>query len=232
MVLGGGGNYGDQDNCADSSNGAAYAYALQFKVRLVGHWTGLGLTSCTFPTYTFPPNDLQFKYETLDKVDNTGGNSVKLFCKDGNGTITNYVTSLEGDYGDWMGIYSCPGGGFINGFRLRVFPDQGTFGDDFAVDNIEVSCSDGTILNGMDGINPQPSAHQTKHQTTGEGGVMEAVRARLRSSPERETRLNGEWGTFVYCSPGMKVAGIRTVVDQGHTFGDDAGLTDVTLYCI
>lgn len=55
----------------------------------------------------------------------------------------------------------------------------------------------------------------------------------LRSvTPAGEARLNGEWGSWAYCPPEMSVAGIRTLVEEGHTFEDDAGLCDVILYCI
>ncbi|XP_063843189.1 uncharacterized protein LOC135090358 [Scylla paramamosain] len=181
-------------------------------------------------TYTYA---LDFKFDDLNDLDNVGGNGVKLYCRDDAGSISGYVTSLEGKRGEWQGIHSCPLHVFFNGFRLRVFPDQGTWGDDFAVDNIQMACEDGTIIDGIDGILPEK-------EETEEGVEEKSVLRQWVDKVERKievirynidkTRIHGEWGSWVYCSPGMNVVGIRTVVEDGH-IDDDAGLTDVTLYC-
>lgn len=41
---------GDQDNCADSATGPAYAYSMQFKVRLVRFGSECLCTSLPFPS--------------------------------------------------------------------------------------------------------------------------------------------------------------------------------------
>lgn len=65
-----------------------------------------------------------------------------------------YVSSTEGNYGTWQGLRSCAPGHYITGFRQRVLESQGTFGDDWGVDNVQAQCDDGTVLDGMDGVPP------------------------------------------------------------------------------
>ncbi|XP_045108711.1 uncharacterized protein LOC123503221 isoform X2 [Portunus trituberculatus] len=179
-------------------------------------------------TYTYA---LDFKFDDLNDLDNVGGNAVKLYCRDHAGSISGYVTSIEGKRGDWQGIHSCPPHAFFNGFRLRVFPEQGTWGDDFGVDNIQMSCEDGTIVDGIEGVLTEEGVTDEVEKSVLRQWVdkverkMEVIRYNIG-----KTRIHGEWGSWVYCSPGMYVVGLRTVVEEGH-IDDDAGLTDVILYC-
>ncbi|XP_050686033.1 vitelline membrane outer layer protein 1 homolog isoform X3 [Eriocheir sinensis] len=203
------GEYGDMDFCPDSSSNNA--------------------------TFTFA---LDFKYDDLDDLDFIAGDSVKLYCRDEDGVISGYVSSLEGSHGEWQGIRSCPANEYFTGFRLRVYPEQGTFGDDFAVDNIQLACSDGTVVDGLDGVTP-PAPYL---DNPGKGADDEAAVVRkwveikgrwaevVRQRSGAETKLNGQWGTWAYCSPGLTVMGIQTFVDEGD-IGDDSGLTDVRLFC-
>ncbi|XP_050686032.1 uncharacterized protein LOC126980329 isoform X2 [Eriocheir sinensis] len=180
---------------------------------------------------------LEFKYDDLDDLDFIGGDSVKLYCRDDAGDTTGYITSLQGTHGEWQGIRSCPENEYFIGFRLRVYPEQGTFGDDFAVDNIQLACSDGTVVDGLDGVTPPPPYLGNPRDEEDDTAVhrawvkmighrLEAVS--LHAGPD--ARLNGNWGAWAYCSQGLYVMAIRTVVDEGSV-GDDAGLTDVILYC-
>lgn len=43
------------------------------------------------------------QYDDLDDLDFIGGDSVKLYCRDEEGAITGYVSSLEGSHGEWQG---------------------------------------------------------------------------------------------------------------------------------
>ncbi|XP_071518500.1 vitelline membrane outer layer protein 1-like [Panulirus ornatus] len=192
---------------------------------------------CSLSTNVSYASAMDFKFEPLTHMDNTGGNSVKLFCKDLGNHITKYITSIEGQAGTWQGVRSCPSSDFIVGFRLRVFPDQGAWGDDFAVDNIQVECSDGTVLDGLNGVLPT-----RRHRQEQDGEEVSRERVELdgertvevvRSSRgHREAKLNGNWGSWAECSAGKRVIGIQTIVEEHHPFEDDAGLCDVTMLCM
>ncbi|XP_042891485.1 vitelline membrane outer layer protein 1 homolog [Penaeus japonicus] len=185
----------------------------------------------------------EFKYETTDHIDNTAGNSVKLYCSDDSGHILDYVTSTEGNYGTWQGIRACAKGHYVTGFRLRVLEYQGTFGDDWGVDNIQVECDDGTVLDGLDGV---PATAQESQEKRGEfqkdvivvdGKEVEIVQVQVplpgrRPSPAGEARMHGEWGSWARCPSGYAVMGLMTMVEQGHPFEDDAGLCNLTMYCM
>jgi hypothetical protein len=58
------------------------------------------------------------------------------------------ISSGVGNYGEWRGTYVCPGNSYANGFQLRSEPNQGVFVDDTAANNLNLYCSDGTILSG------------------------------------------------------------------------------------
>ncbi|KAK4309578.1 hypothetical protein Pmani_018801 [Petrolisthes manimaculis] len=74
-----------------------------------------------------------------------------LYCKSLTGVLTGTITSTEGEYGQWQGLRSCPTNKYLNGMRANVVEDQGTFGDDLGVDNVQVTCNDSTILDGLNG---------------------------------------------------------------------------------
>ncbi|CAL4066846.1 unnamed protein product, partial [Meganyctiphanes norvegica] len=91
------------------------------------------------------------KYEKPGAVDQTSVNAVKMYCRDdSNGALTGQITSFEGRYGDYMGLRTCPeDDDKLTGFRLQVWPYQGTFGDDWAIDNVQISCNGNYTLDGM-----------------------------------------------------------------------------------
>lgn len=201
------------------------------------YWRGMQGNTAICPDWGYNASlayAMDFKFDDLNDLDNMGGTAVKLYCRDTNG-ITGYVSSLEGSRGEWQGIRSCPTNEAFIGFRLRVFPDQGTWGDDFGVDNIQMACSGGTIVDGIDGVPPTTFEAEEREEKVEQnvirqwmekvGRKIETIRLRLDN-----TRLHGDWGTWAYCSPDLYVVGIRTTVEEGSA-GDDAGLTDVTLYC-
>merc|ERR1711970_1263745 len=46
----------------------------------------------------------------------------------------------RGLWGDWGSYEYCPGGSFVRGFRLKSAPDQGRWGDDTALNAIQLFC--------------------------------------------------------------------------------------------
>ena len=40
-----------------------------------------------------------------------------------------------------------------------------------------------------------------------------------------------QWSDWAYCSPGLSVCGIQTRVEPQHIANDDAGLSDLVLFC-
>ena len=63
--------------------------------------------------------------------DDTGANAVCILCKG------EYICSKEGTWGTWSGIYKCPKGSYLYGWRQNV---EGPGGDDTALDNVEYKC--------------------------------------------------------------------------------------------
>ncbi|XP_063177690.1 vitelline membrane outer layer protein 1 homolog [Chroicocephalus ridibundus] len=80
--------------------------------------------------------------------DDTGLNGVRLFCGM-RGTVT--VTSSEGPRGAWSVPMTCDPGHHVVAFRLRVEPPRGLW-DDTAANNMDVTCSDGSVLEGLGGL--------------------------------------------------------------------------------
>ena len=60
-----------------------------------------------------------------------------------------YVISLLSSLS--LGMRSCPLGEFLMGVRANVVPDQGTLGDDLGMDNLQMRCSKGNVLDGLYG---------------------------------------------------------------------------------
>ncbi|XP_042867906.1 vitelline membrane outer layer protein 1-like [Penaeus japonicus] len=86
----------------------------------------------------------QVKFEpySLIDTDETAINAVRLYCSTIDHILTGYVQSVEGNHGDWLGLRSCSSG-YVTGMRANVLEPQGTFGDDVAVKNVQLSCDDG-----------------------------------------------------------------------------------------
>ncbi|NWI83379.1 VMO1 protein, partial [Dryoscopus gambensis] len=76
--------------------------------------------------------------------DDTGLNAVRLICDTG----TDTVMSSEGPFGVWKPPLMCPQGEHLVSFRLRVEAAQGPW-DDTAANNVDMSCSEGTLLQGQ-----------------------------------------------------------------------------------
>ncbi|ODM88801.1 Vitelline membrane outer layer protein 1 [Orchesella cincta] len=72
--------------------------------------------------------------------DDTGLNTIRLFCGDPYREDTKVITSIPGQFGDWGSVYTCfPG--VLNGFQLRSESNRGENGDDTAANNIRFFCS-------------------------------------------------------------------------------------------
>ena len=91
--------------------------------------------------------------EHLRDCDDTALNAIRLFCAyhfDGmpDDLEAGYVESSSGPFGAWAEPIYCPGNGvFATGAQFRSEPDQGG-SDDTAGNNLNMECTDGTILEG------------------------------------------------------------------------------------
>ncbi|XP_025029496.1 vitelline membrane outer layer protein 1-like [Python bivittatus] len=89
-------------------------------------------------------NGFQLKVQPPQTIwaDDTGLNSIRLRCTDG--TI---IESMSGRWGHWTEFQKCPKGNLVS-FSLNMEEHKGLL-DDIAVNNIQFSCEDGTVLTGQ-----------------------------------------------------------------------------------
>ncbi|XP_076044852.1 uncharacterized protein LOC143027451 [Oratosquilla oratoria] len=100
------------------------------------------------PNGTFA-HAFEVKFEEYSTVDETAINAVKLYCSTQEHHDTGYITSTEGEHGDWYGMKICDKG-YLTGMRARVLPYQGLLHDDVAVHDVDMECNYGTqIMNGL-----------------------------------------------------------------------------------
>lgn len=92
-----------------------------------------------------PPNAFadafEIKSEAPTTGDNTAVNGLTMACRQQGGGLPARVTSDGGDFGTWRGEKTCPVPEYIRKFSLRVEPDQGDLGDDTAVGDMKVICT-------------------------------------------------------------------------------------------
>ncbi|KAG0716862.1 Vitelline membrane outer layer protein 1 [Chionoecetes opilio] len=191
-----------------------------------GEWGPIQV--CSQGAYVFA---FEIKYSGVGFVDDTSVNAIRLYCETPTGSLTDLITSSEGSYGQWRGMRACPHGAMMTGMRANVVPDMGVLGDDLGIDNLQMKCAGGEILDGQHGV-PNMSGQDslvTRELTQVGNREMEAVHMKIRQSAD--ARDYGDWGLWKACSPGNKVCGLETRLQDGHTLEDDAGLTDVIMYC-
>lgn len=58
------------------------------------------------------------------------------------------ISSSVGNYGEWRSVYLCLGNSYATEFQLRSEPNQGMFIDNTAANNLNLYCSNKTILSG------------------------------------------------------------------------------------
>lgn len=46
-----------------------------------------------------------------------------------------------------------------------------------------------------------------------------------------EARDLGEWGSWASCTSGNKICGLQVRLEDDHIADDDAGVSDVIMYC-
>ncbi|XP_068230528.1 vitelline membrane outer layer protein 1 homolog [Palaemon carinicauda] len=176
----------------------------------------------------------EVKYSKEGHIDNTGVNAVRLYCQDKDGALTGTVTSGEGSYGEWEGIRACKSGQYMVGMRADVMPYQGTFGDDEGIVNLEMRCSDGTVLNGR--FTSEEAKAQERSENNLEvarekvvidGHEMEAVHVKATIQSDK----SGAYGLWASCTGTNRICGIQTQVEAETTFTDDAGMCDLIMFC-
>lgn len=175
-------------------------------------------------------SSFEIKYADLGYVDDTALNAIRLNCQDNSGLLTATVTSTEGKWGEWRGTKSCKVGQFFVAMRGNVVPDQGTFHDDLGLDNMQLQCSDGVILDGLHDVPSEgdQDLNITQEKVIIDGRPMEAVHFTLTKGKAGD---HGDWSSWATCSTGLRICGLETRVEHESTVSDDAGATDVTMFC-
>merc|ERR1712002_135496 len=173
----------------------------------------------------------ELKYEDLGHLDDTGVNAIRLYCEKPSGELTNIVSSVEGLWGNWKGIRNCKKGEYLVGMRGNVVKEQGMFGDDMGLDNLQMKCSDNTTL---DGLHHEPLPEHKdlsldRERVIRNGQEMEAVHVVINH--EERTGDHGDWGSWTECSSGLKICGIEIRLEHTSPVDDDAGVTDAIMFC-
>ncbi|XP_074023948.1 vitelline membrane outer layer protein 1 homolog [Numenius arquata] len=125
--------------------------------------------------------------------DDTGLNGVRLLCARGGA-----VTSSEGPRGSWLPGVSCPIGGVLVAFRLRVEPPRGIW-DDTAATDLHGLCSDGSSLGGPGGHGGAWGNWSLPCSAPAAGGVC-GIRTRLEP-PQRGGDDTGLNSVLLFCCP-------------------------------
>jgi hypothetical protein len=77
-------------------------------------------------------------------LDDTALNAIELHC--GTGAERHIIMSKEGIKGAWGTSYQCPEDTYAVGFQMRT--EEATLFDNTGANNIEIFCSDGSVLQG------------------------------------------------------------------------------------
>ncbi|KAK4309577.1 hypothetical protein Pmani_018800 [Petrolisthes manimaculis] len=196
-----------------------------------GDWGNIDM--CPTGDFAFA---FEIKYSGVGFVDDTSVNAIRMYCRNGAGDLTGTTLSTEGQYGQWQGMRTCGSGKSLTGMRANVVPDMGTFGDDLGMDNLQMICEDGHVMDGLYGASNSTTPHPkykgpvvTREMMEVEGRQVEAVRTKIAISAQ--IRDYGEWGMWGKCSPGNKICGHESRVEPESTLSDDAGLVDVIMFC-
>ncbi|XP_050686034.1 vitelline membrane outer layer protein 1 homolog [Eriocheir sinensis] len=190
-----------------------------------GEWGPIALCPDGSTAFAF-----EIKYSGTGYADDTCVNAIRLYCQDSAGSLTASVTSSEGSYGQWKGMRTCPGGENFNAMRANVVPDMGTFGDDLGMDNLQLQCSGGNVLDGLYGTPAKGQGPMVVREMKNLGDrEVEAVHMKLRKSAH--ARDLGEWGAWANCSVGNKICGLQVRLEDDHLVEDDAGVSDVIMFC-
>ncbi|XP_057365055.1 vitelline membrane outer layer protein 1 homolog [Daphnia carinata] len=97
-----------------------------------------------------PSGSRVVSYQTRNELatprfDDTALNTIVLFCNDQ--SVTNLTSSVRFS-GDYHAVQTCPFGGYMKSFQLRVSPN-GTEADNTAANDIRFRCSNGGEINGL-----------------------------------------------------------------------------------
>ncbi|KAK3866615.1 hypothetical protein Pcinc_027865 [Petrolisthes cinctipes] len=96
-----------------------------------GSWTGAHICSSLITGY-----DIKVQPEER-ALDNTAANALRMYCDGGD-----YLEAPGNKWGDWLGPSHCRTGMAVCGLMTRVDEDQGTFGDDTALNDVRFLCCD------------------------------------------------------------------------------------------
>ena len=134
----------------------------------------------------------------------------------------------------------CSSGHYATGMQLKIESQQGTFGDDSALNAVRLRCSnDQTLIsaegnegswrsrvdsaNAIEGVRLRSRSASASDDTAGNG-------VRFRDLNGREYRPGdgywGDWSSTVYCPAGTVVTGLQTKARSKST-----GIHRVKFYC-
>eukprot|EP00727_Mastigamoeba_balamuthi_P010593 m51a1_g6156 hypothetical protein (478) ;mRNA; r:316673-318476 len=162
----------------------------------------------------------------------------------------------DGQWGDWGGLDSCPGGRFTVGFVTKSEAGQGK-GDDTALNGVRLICDGGdaqsgpTSLVGPWGTWDEPVFCPTGYYVGGlqvlvekgcgkcDDTALNAIKVLCRDRRGSEVLWDvshsktswGEWSKWYSCPEGTAVTGIRTRLEPKQGKGDDTALNAVRLRC-
>ena len=162
--------------------------------------------------------------------------------------------ATNGFWGNWGNIATCPDGQFVYGYRLRSENNQHG-GDDTALNDIQLRCSDKTLQENYKTIHSSYSSWGTFSPLVYcHGSDNPVIGFRMRMEPRVDgddttandvdlyckkgghisAEVNTSWGDLtpeLRCPSGQAVMGIATRVEPPQGEGDDTALNGVVLFC-
>lgn len=113
-----------------------------------GGWGEWGnKASCPAPTVAWG-FDLRNEKDQGQKGDNSGLNSLRMYCSENSGASTTLISSNNGYWGDWSSIYKCSAAnGPLKGFALKRLWSR-DHRDEVEATEVRGICQDNTVIGG------------------------------------------------------------------------------------
>ncbi|CAF3663630.1 unnamed protein product [Rotaria sp. Silwood1] len=137
--------------------------------------------------------------------DNTALNAIRLYCRKKNGVFAGYISSYDGEWGNWGEDVYCDDtkSGFMFYAAFKIENYQGRVLDDTSANEFKSQCWNGTTISYRDlRANNGGSKGEWKNEDAcNEGSAICGIKSKFESPREKgrdDTAMNGAF--FKCCS--------------------------------